>query len=314
MDSDKNVVAANPGAALAPLPPIPETVRRLMAELGPNWAKDVPGHVRQMIGAFTPLLAMAPKSGVEVTRSIAYGEHARQVLDVYRPAHAHGSPVVLFVHGGAFVDGERDRSPEVYSNVLYYFARYGIVGVNMEYRLAPEYRYPSGTEDVALATAWARASIERYGGDSARLFLMAHSAGAAHTGSYVYNSEFHGLQGPGVMGHIVVSGRVRAETWPGNPNAAKVEAYYGNQILDKHSAVSHVTAKSVPTMIAIGEFENPFIDVHCAELFYRISAAKGRAPRFLRLDGHNHTSMIAHLNTADERLGGEILAFIATGR
>ena len=63
-------------------------------------------------------------------------------------------------------------------------------------------------------------------------------------------------------------------------------------------------------MIAIAEFENPFLDVHCAELFYRLSAAAGRAPRFLRLEGHNHTSIIAHLNTAEDRLGREILAFM----
>jgi hypothetical protein len=143
---------------------------------------------------------------------------------------------------------------------------------------------------------------------------MGHSAGAAHTGSYAYDSSFHGPQGPGIAGHIVVSGRVRAETWPGNPNAPKVEAYYGENpdAMEKHSAVSHVSSSSVPTMIAIGEFENPFIDVHCAELFHRFAHAKGRAPRFLRLEGHNHTSMIAHFNTADERLGLEVLRFIET--
>ena len=67
-------------------------------------------------------------------------------------------------------------------------------------------------------------------------------------------------------------------------------------------------------MIAVAEFENPFLDVHCSELFYRLAKAHGRASRFLRLEGHNHTSIIASLNTADERLGREIVAFIKTGR
>jgi acetyl esterase/lipase len=286
-----------------------------MAELGPVWGNDVPGNVRRMIDAFTPVLAQAPKEGIEATRAIQYGKHSRQVLDVYRPAGARNAPVLLFAHGGAFVDGERDRSPEIYSNVLYYFARHGVIGINMEYRLAPEFRYPSGSEDVALATAWARSSIKDFGGDASSIFLMGHSAGAAHTGSYAYDSSFHGPQGPRIAGHIVVSGRVRAETWPGNPNARKVEAYYGENpgAVEKLSAVSHVSGSSVPTMIAIGGFENPFIDVHCAELFHRLAHAKGRAPRFLRLADHNHTSMIAHLNTADERLGLEIVDFIRSG-
>jgi acetyl esterase/lipase len=303
------------GASSRP-PEIPAALRALMAQLGPVWAKDVAGHVERMIKEFTPVLAAAPKQGVERTLGIAFGSHPRQVLDVYRPVRAARRPVLVFVHGGAFVNGERNRSAEVYANVLYYFARHGVVGVNAEYRLAPEFRFPSGSEDVAAALAWTRANVERFGGDAERIFLMGHSAGAAHTASYAYDRSVQPAGGPGIAGHIVVSGRVRAETWPGNPNAAKVAAYYGSdpEALERCSPVYHVDATSPPTMIAIAEFENPFLDVHCAELFYRLVRAAGRAPRFLRLEGHNHASIIAHLNTAEERLGREILAFIESGR
>ncbi len=291
------------------LPAIPEAVLAEMAELGPRWGANVPGHVRRMIEAFTPVLARAPKDGVEVTRDVAYGTHARQVLDIYRPAGASGAPVVLFFHGGAFVDGEKDRSPEIYSNVLYYLARHRILGLNVEYRLAPEHKYPSGTDDVGQAVSWARGNVAGFGGDARRLFLMGHSAGAAHTGSYAYGS------GDPIAGHIVVSGRVRAEMWPGNPNARKVAAYYGvdAEALERASQVNLVGPTSPPTLIAIAEFENPFLDVHCAELYHRLARARGRAGRFVRLDGHNHTSLIASLNTADERLGREIVAFVRAG-
>jgi acetyl esterase/lipase len=300
---------------MSALPTIPASVLREMADIGPRWRANIQAHVKAMIDAFTPVLALAAKEGVEVTRDIAYGSHARQILDVYKPRDAQAAPVLMFAHGGAFVDGERDRSPEIYSNVLRYFARHGIVGINMEYRLAPEFTYPSGPQDVALAVRWALANAGRFGGTPDSIYLMGHSAGAAHTGAYVYDQRFHATGGPRVAGNIVVSGRVRAETWPGNPNAAKVEAYYGNDsaAMDRGSVVNHVADASVPTMIAIGEFENPFIDVHCAELFYRIAKVRGQAPRFLRLAGHNHTSMIAHLNTADERLGLEIVSFIRGG-
>jgi acetyl esterase len=296
-------------------PAIPASLQALMAELGPRWGTDVPGNVKRMIEAFTVVLAAAPKEGVDLSRAHAYGSHPRQQLDVYSPKRATRLPVVVFVHGGAFIDGDRNRSAEIYANVLYYLARNDVIGVNIGYRLAPEFRYPSASEDVAGAVAWTRAHIAEFGGDPERIFLMAHSAGAAHTGSYVYDRSLQPPTGPGVAGHIVISGRVRAELWPQNPNAKKVEAYYGNDAaaLERYSPVSHVRADSVPTMIGIAEFENPLIDVHCAELFYRLAAAKRRAPRLVRLGGHNHTSMIAHLNTAEERLGREILAFIETG-
>ena len=113
----------------------------------------------------------------------------------------------------------------------------------------------------------------------------------------------------------MLSGRVRAEMLPENPNAKKVEAYYGADpaVHADASAVSHVTAGSVPTMIGLGEYENPLLDVHCAELFHRLAAAKRRAPRLVWLAGHNHTSVIAHCNTAEDRLGREILQFMEAG-
>lgn len=287
-----------------------------MAELGRRWGEDIPGHVRAMMDAFSALLADSPKDGVEVSRDIAYGSHARQQLDVFRGTQGGLRPVVIFVHGGAFVDGQRDRTPEVYSNVLYYFARHGVVGVNMEYRLAPEHRYPSGSQDVALAVQWVHRNIAQHGGDAQRIFLIGHSAGAAHAGSYAYDRRLQPASGPGIAGLVVLSGRVRAETLPENPNARKVEAYYGADpaLHASCSPVSHVSADSVPTMIGIGEYENPLLDVHCAELFQRLAAAKRRAPRLVWLAGHNHTSVIAHFNTAEERLGREILEFIQLGR
>lgn len=297
-------------------PAIPEALRRQMLELGRRWGEDIPGHVRAMMAAFTGLLADSPKEGVEVARDIAYGEHPRQRLDVFRGGVRGPLPVVIFVHGGAFVDGDKNRTAEVYANVLYYFARHDVVGINMEYRLAPEHRYPAGSQDVALAVQWARRHVGEHGGDPARIFLIGHSAGAAHAGSYAYDRRLQPDSGPGIAGLVVLSGRVRAEMRADNPNARKVEAYYGADaaLQENASAVTHVAADSVPTMIGIGEYENPLLDMHCAELAYRLAAAQRRAPRFVWLAGHNHTSVIAHFNTAEDRLGREILEFIRLGR
>lgn len=294
-------------------PPIPDELWARMAEIGPRWGQNTSGNVKLMVDEFTRLHKRAPKAGIEVKKNIAYGAHERQKFDLFTPASGgRKRPTVIFVHGGAFVEGDRNRTDEIYSNVTTYFARHGMVGVNIGYRLAPEARYPEATRDVASVVHWVRENAEPIGADRDRVFLMAHSAGGAHAGSYAYDRRLQPQGGPGLAGLIIVSGRMRADNLPENPNAKKVEAYYGNdpKFLDDCSPVSHIDAKSLPTFVAWGEYENPLIDVYCAELAYRLAAAKRKSPPVVYMKGHNHTSMIAHLNTAEDTLGRAIREFI----
>jgi len=297
-------------------PEIPTDLRALMAEIGPKWSP--PGHVKMMVDRFSEVHKSRPHDGLQVTRDVAYGEHPRQTFDVYMPADdATGRAAVLFAHGGAFLDGHRNRTEEIYSNVLRYFGRNGIVGINIGYRLAGAAQYPGATEDVAAVVAWAREHASELGIDRDRIFLMGHSAGAAHTGSYVYDKRRHPAEGPGLAGHIVLSGRVRADNLPENPNGHKVVAYYGTDdpaALDDLSSVTHVGPDSIPTIVAWGEFENPLIDVYCSELVFRLAQAKRRSPPVVWLRGHNHTSTMTHINTAEDTFGREVLAFIADPR
>jgi Esterase/lipase len=296
------------------LPEIPAWLRQSMAEVGPRWGTSVQAHVKQMVDGFTQVLRDAPKLGT-VRRNLPYGTDPRQCVDVYFPQQPSDQPrpVLMFVHGGAFVEGEKDRTEEIYGNVLWYFARHGVIGVNVEFRLAPEHRYPSGTQDIAAAVAWVRRNAAELGADPNRIFLMGHSAGGAHAAHYAYDARFQPADGHGLAGLIVVSGRVRAENTPENPNASRVEAYYGKdpQVMEDGSAVNHVTPAVPPTMIAVAEYENPLIDVHCAELFHALARLRRRAPRFVWLAGHNHTSIVAHFNTAEEYLGRQVLEFMA---
>src|SRR5579875_1254029 len=70
-------------AAMTGLPQIPPELRALMAEIGPRWREDVPGHVKRMMEEFTRLHAGISKAGVEVRRDIAYGSHPRQSFDIF---------------------------------------------------------------------------------------------------------------------------------------------------------------------------------------------------------------------------------------
>jgi acetyl esterase/lipase len=298
-----------------PLPDIPPELRALVTEVGKRWTVNRSDNIALMIERFTALLRAFPTDGIAVRRDLAYGSHPRQQLDVYTPeGDPKGCAAVVFVHGGAFMDGHRNRTDRIYSNVPLYFARNGIVGINIGYRLGRDVGYPGATEDVASAVAWTREHAAELGVDRDRIFLMGHSAGAAHAGSYAYDKRLQPADGPGIAGFIVVSGRVRADNRPENPNADKVVSYYGTSDaarLDDVSPVSHVGPDSVPTFVAWGEYENPLLDMHCAELVFRLAQAKKRSPPVFWLAGHNHTSTIGHIGTSDEALGQAILQFIA---
>ncbi len=307
---------------MLPMSNLPEAARRAMAQIGPVWGSDIQKHRDMVIAAYAPLLAQSPKDGCNAIRDIAYGAHPRQVLDVFKPdvardvKGAKGAPVVIFVHGGAFVRGDRNVDAEIYSNTLWWFARKGVIGINMEYRLAPEAMYPGGAEDVGAAVAWARAHAAEYGGDPDKIFLIGHSAGGTHAAGYAFDPAIRPAAGHGLAGLILISARVRADVEAENPNAFAVKAYFGEDasLYERRSPVTHAAGSKLPTFIVIAEFENPLLDVYGAELLHRMSVAARRAPRFMRLTRHNHTSIVAHFNTGEDLLGNEILDFIATGR
>lgn len=314
--------AAKPAVEAAQAPPaviegafgaLPEESRRRMLEIGPVWADDIVAHRDMVIEAYTPVLAQVSREGIEVSRELAYGPHERHRLDVYRQAGLDEAAVVLFVHGGAFVRGVKDTSAEIYGNFTRYFARNGCVGVNMEYRLAPEAAYPGGAEDVALAIAWIKENAWEFGGNPDRIILVGHSAGASHAAAYVCDPAVRPAEGPGVAGLVLISGRLRADTRPDNPNAHGVRAYYGadESLYEQRSAVTYAERIDVPLFVAIAEHENPYLDAYAAEFLHRVGMARKRVPRFVQLRGHNHTSMVAHFDSGEDSLGRELLAFIA---
>jgi acetyl esterase len=299
---------------LEPLANLPEPARRTLAEIGPMWGTDIQRHRDLVLEMYRPLLAAAPKAGIDVARAVPYGAHPRQILDVYRHGRAENVPVVLFVHGGAFVRGDKDVTDEVYANVCCYFARHGYLGVNVEYRLAPESMYPGGIEDMAGAVAWARGHALEHGGDPERILMIGHSAGATHVAAYAWDRGAAPHADPAVRGIVLISGRLRADARADNPNAPGVRAYFGadEARYEGLSPVSHAAASRLPVFIAVAEYENPLLDVYGAEAFHRIAAARGRAPRFLRLPRHNHISIVAHVNTEEDSLGGEMRDFFET--
>ena len=138
------------------------------------------------------------RSGVTVSRGIAYGTHARQVLDIYTPVKADGPwPVIMFFYGGSWQYGARGD----YGFVAARLAARGFVVVVPDYRTYPEARFPGFVEDCAASVDWVARGIGAYGGDGDAVFLLGHSAGA-------YNAVMValGAGGPLVAGVIGLAG------------------------------------------------------------------------------------------------------------
>lgn len=300
-----------------PLSGFSAELQTTMDGIGPVWGTNLQKHRDMVWAAFDPLLETAPRDGVTVTHDIPYGPHARHVLDLYQPVKTRSvpmaAPVVVFVHGGAFVRGAKTASAEGYGNVLIWFARQGYVGINMEYRLAPEATYPGGADDIGHLVAWIKASAAVHGGNPERVFLVGHSAGGTHVASYALDPALDYL-GRGVRGIVLLSSRLRADALAENPNAGGVRAYFGadESLYDLRSPVTHCATTQIPTFVAIAEFENPLLDVYGTEFVYRMSRARRRAIPFLRMARHNHISMVAHFNTQEEILGRAITDFFAS--
>jgi arylformamidase len=105
---------------------------------------------------------------------VPYGDHPRQVMDLYYPASPAQAPVLVFLHGGGFRVGEPGRDGYVGRPML----ERGGIFVSMGYRLLPEVSFPNTCEDVERGLDWLRHEIAARGGAPERIYLSGHSAGA----------------------------------------------------------------------------------------------------------------------------------------
>jgi triacylglycerol lipase len=265
---------------------------------------------------YGPLQPKEPYQGVKVTRDVKYGTDERHLLDVFVPEGpvAGRRPGLMFVHGGGFRAGGRRSPPGApfYDNIMLFAARNGMVGVNTTYRLAPQHPWPAGAQDLGAAVRWVNENIAAHGGDPARVFLMGHSAGAAHVAGYVAHRQFHGPKGIGLAGAILVSGLYDLTSMrPGPPE----KAYFGEDV-SKHaerSALAGLVAAPIPLLVAYAELDPSFFHQQAKQLNEALCKA-GRCPRLVPLAKHSHMSEVYAINTADTALSGPILAFVQGGK
>lgn len=117
-----------------------------------------------------------PPPGVTASDITVRGAAGPLHAKLYKPAAAAGGrlPVILYFHGGGWVIA----SSEVYDSSARALTREtGALVVSVDYRLAPEDKFPAQHDDALAAYRWALANAAPLGGDASRIVLAGESAG-----------------------------------------------------------------------------------------------------------------------------------------
>lgn len=131
-------------------------------------------------------------------------------LNVWAPEHAVGLPVMVFIHGGAWMSG--GGSNEWYDGSL--LATEGMAVVTVNYRIGPvAHLAPPGTpnrplQDLALALAWVRDNIGVFGGNPDEVTLVGQSAGAWYAHLLSMDPRTHGM-----MRRVALLSMATREPW-----------------------------------------------------------------------------------------------------
>ena len=260
---------------------------------------------------YLPLQPKPPFANVRIHRDLAYGIGRRNQLDVFvpEPLPSDPLPVLIFMHGGTFTGGSKTGPAGVfYDNIGVWAATHGLIGININYRLAPKHPWPAAIEDLGEAVQWAIQNVAPFGGEPDRIYVMGHSAGAMHIAGYISHPDLQPPVGLGIKGAILLSGDYDL-TIGAIPDQEK--AYFGSDtsLYAERSALKGLVRSKLPLLVAIGEFDIPRAEQQ-GNLLNKTACAQKQCPQFLRLPKHSHMSEVYSINTSDITLTKAILGFI----
>jgi acetyl esterase/lipase len=151
---------------------------RVTGEAGPR--SRLPQFLLPALAATILLAAVLPgpapaETTYQTIRDVVYRERdgERLLADVYEPADTGLHAAVLLLHGGAWTAGNKDQL----DFVARFLAVHGYTVVAINYRLAPQHKFPAQLEDCRDALGWIRQHAAEYRIDPARLAVWGYSAG-----------------------------------------------------------------------------------------------------------------------------------------
>jgi len=205
----------------------------------------------------------------KILKNIPYSDKdTKQVLDVIVPRGEGPFPILISIHGGGWISGDKYH----YTRIARQFANAGKLVFNVNYRLAPKFRFPIQFQDIAAAVGWTYRNAHRYGGDVNNIFLSGDSAGA-HLASWhaaalnrpellKYAEISDPIPGENIKGMLLLFGVYDLETatnlgFPGLKTS--IEAFIGKnrrsykKIAHIASPIRHIDRRYPPVFLTAGE-------------------------------------------------------------
>lgn len=276
-----------------------------LAPLRPLGAVLTPALVAATRAALEPL-ALPPDPQGRALYDLAYGPHPRHRLDLFLPPSGQADTLLVYVHGGGFVAGDKGGEGAPFFRNWGGFAQArGWAGCALTYRLAPEIRWPAGAEDIALALQFLAQGAGQ-GLAPRRILLAGQSAGAIHAADALAG---RGGPLPGALkGAVLMSGLY---DFTRHARLGFEGAYQGDDP-GPQSTLAALADQPVPLMFTLSELDPPAFQRQAALLVDHWTARHGHWPRLHWLEGHNHVSPAMQLGAAGDTLGPLIDAFAAT--
>jgi acetyl esterase len=133
--------------------------------------------VREAIRTASQQLAAPPADVHDVVNRTIPAAGAELGIRIYTPrpiAAGTSMPIVLHFHGGGFVAGDLDT----HDSIARYYAKHAdVIVIGVDYRLAPEHRFPAAVDDAYAAVTWAADHARELHGDAGRVAVTGDSAG-----------------------------------------------------------------------------------------------------------------------------------------
>lgn len=220
------------------------------------------------------------RSGVELTDY----QNERCRLDVYAPLNEQNFATVVWFHGGGLKAGKKSIPKELKNQ--------GIAVVAVNYRLSPQVKVVDCIDDAAAAVAWTIRNIEKYGGNSTKVFVSGHSAGGYLTSMIGLDKRWlkkYEVDSDDLAGLIPFSGHTITHF-----TARAEHGIDGKQpIIDELAPLFHVRKDAPPTLLITGDRELEMLGRYEENAYlWRMMQVVGHPDcRLLELDGYNHGKM-----------------------
>jgi len=217
------------------------------------------------LAAAPPLNQKLDQKGVEYAKP---GGHPL-LLDLHIPDGPGPFPAAILVHGGGFDGG--NRSTGFMSPVFEPLSEAGFAWFSIDYRMAPEFRFPQAKEDIDAAIKWVKANAKQYKLDVSKIVLSGESAGgylvayaATHETPETKVAAVVNIYGPVDYERIA---RQRSE-YPGRFNMTSVSAHQakGGGIwffgVAGYDDASYAKLREISPIHAVHKSMPPFLEIH----------------------------------------------------